>query len=469
GTLVKQILGESIFMSFIAALLAVLIVELALPSFNSFTGKNLILSFNNPDHLAGFLFLILVTGLIAGAIPAIYFSNFKPIQAFRGKWISSHSGGLRRSLVIIQFVAAIFLIIVTSVISGQLDFMRNKKLGFRKDNIVCLPVKANVGAHYLSFRNELLRQKNINNVGIKNCLTTESINNTAPWWEGKDPNKKFYSEVADVDYNFFSTLNMKIIEGRDFSENYATDSTSAFIINEEAAKEMELKNPVGTRISGGTREGYIIGVVKNANFKSLRGTVQPMIFNLARTYSDEVMDLFGVIYISIKPEDVSATIKEIQNTWEKFNPDYPFEYSFLDETYNNLYQSEQKLADIFGAFTSLALFVTILGLFGLASFMTEQRTKEIGIRKVMGASVINILSLLSGSFTKWLIIANIIAWPAAWFAMYSWLHSYAYHMNINLLTFIAAGSITLIITLLTVSLIAIKAATANPVKSLRYE
>jgi putative ABC transport system permease protein len=469
GNLVKQILGESIFMSFIAALLAVLIIELALPSFNTYTGKHLSLSYNNPYHFVGLLLLILMTGLVAGAVPAIYFSNFKPIQVFRDKWISSHSGGLRRSLVIVQFVAAIFLIIVTSIISGQLDFMRNKKLGFKKDNIVCLPVKANVGAHYLSFRNELLKQRNINNVGIKNCLTTESVNNTTPSWEGKDPNKKFVSEIADVDYSFFNTLNMKIIEGRNFSENYPTDLSIAFIVNEEAVKEMELKNPIGTRFSTWGKDGHIIGVVKNANFKSLRGTVQPMIFNLAATYADEVTNLFGVIYISIKSGDVAKTIDEIRNTWERFNPNYPFEYSFLDEIYNNLYESEQQLAGIFKAFSLLALFVTILGLFGLASFMTEQRTKEIGIRKVLGASIINILSLLSGSFTKWLIVANIIAWPISWFAVNQWLQSYAYHMEISLLTFIAAGLITLIITQFTVSLIALKTATTNPVKSLRYE
>jgi len=469
GTLVKQILGESIFMSIIAALLAVLIVELVLPLFNSFTEKHLILSYNNSYQLVAFLSLILLTGFVAGIIPAIYFSNFKPIQTFRSKWIGSRSGGLRRSLVIIQFVASIFLIIVTSVISNQLDFMRDKKLGFKKDNVVCLPVKANVASHYQSFRNELLKQRNIINVGIKNSLTTQAINNTRPWWEGEDPNKEFISEIDEVDYNFINTLSLKIIEGRNFSKEFPTDLSKAFIINEEAVREMELKNPVGTRLKTADKDGFIIGVVKDVNFRSLRDPIKPIIFNLTNNFADDVMNLFGVIYISIKPGEVTRTIKAIKSTWEKFNPGYPFEYNFLDETYNNLYQSEERLANIFGTFTSLALFVTILGLFGLASFMTEQRTKEIGIRKVMGASVINILSLLSGSFTKWLIIANIIAWPAAWFAMYSWLHSYAYHMNINLLMFITAGSITLIITLLTVSLIAIKAATANPVKSLRYE
>jgi putative ABC transport system permease protein len=232
---------------------------------------------------------------------------------------------------------------------------------------------------------------------------------------------------------------------------------------------MGLKNPVGTHLKAWDKDGFIIGLVKDANFKSLKEPIRPMIFHLTNNFADDVMNLFGVIYISIKPEEVSKTIKNIKSTWEKFNPGYPFEYNFLDETYDNLYESEERLADIFGVFTSLALFVTILGLFGLALFMTEQRTKEIGIRKVLGASVINIVSLLSGNFTKWLIIANIIAWPAAWFAMNKWLQSYAYHVNISILTFLAAGFITLIITLFTVSLITIKAAVANPVESLRYE
>ncbi len=469
GYLIKQIWGESIFLSFLSAFLAVLIVEIALPAFNSFTGKNLILLYNNLTYLGGFFLLIIMTGLIAGAFPAIYFSNFKPMQAFRNKWISARTGGLRKGLVIIQFVTALFLIIVTLVITNQLNFMRNQKLGFKKDNIVCLPVKADVGVHYQSFRNELLSQRNIINVGIKNCLTTENINNTVPWWEGKPPNKEFVSEIAEVDYNFINALNLKIVEGRNFSEKYPTDLSRAFIINEEAAKEMALKTPVGTHLKAWDKDGFIIGVIKDANFKSLKDPVKPMIFHLTNNFADDVMNLFGVIYISIKPEEIPNTIKVIKNTWEKFNPGYPFEYQFLDETYNNLYKSEEKLADIFEVFTSLALFVTILGLFGLALFMAEQRTKEIGIRKVLGASVINILLLLSGNFTRWLIVANIIAWPAAWFAMTKWLQSYSYHIDISLLTFFIAGSITLITTLLTICLITIKAATANPVESLRYE
>ena len=469
NSLIKQILGESILVAFLASLTAVFIVELALPVFNNFTGKNLALSYDNPFHLAGVFVLIVITGLIAGIFPAIYFSGFEPVQAFKNKWISSSTGGLRKILVIVQFVAAVFLIIVTSIISDQLGYMRNLKLGFNKDNIVCLPVKANVASHYQSFRNELLKQENINNIGIKNSLTTEDINNTDPWWQGKDPNKEFFSEIDEVDYNFINTLNLKIVKGRNFSEKYPTDLSSAFIINEKAAKDMELKTPVGTHLKAGDKDGYIIGVVKDANFKSLKEPIQPIIFHLTNNYSDDVMNLFGVIYISIKPGNISNTLKTIKNTWENFNPGYPFEYYFLDDTYNNLYQSEEKLADIFGVFTSQALFVTILGLFGLALFMTEQRTKEIGIRKVLGASVLNILSLLSGSFTKWLIIANFIAWPAAWYVMSKWIQSYAYHIDISFLTFILAGLVTLFVTLITVGLTTMKAVIANPVESLRNE
>ena len=330
-------------------------------------------------------------------------------------------------------------------------------------------MKAGVASHYQSFRDELLRQKNIINIGIKNSPTTQSINHTKPWWEGEDPNKEFISAIDEVDYNFINTLGLKIIKGRDFSRIFPSDLSKAFIINEEAAMEMGLKNPIGIRLKAGDKDGFIIGVVKDAKFTSLKEPIKPIIYNLTNNFADDVMNLFGVIYISIKPGEVSKTIKDIKSTWEKFNPGYPFEYNFLDETYNNLYQSEERLADIFGVFTSLALFVTFLGLFGLALFMTEQRTKEIGIRKVLGASIIDILSLLSSSFTKWLIIANILAWPVAWFAMTKWLQSYAYHIDISLLTFFIAGSITLIITLLTTSLITIKAAITNPVESLRYE
>lgn len=467
--LFKQILGESILMSFLAALFAVVMVELALPAFNSFSGKNLAISIINPANLIIFFLLILSTGLLAGAFPAVYFSRFKPIDAFRTKWINSRKGGLRKTLVITQFTAAVFLIIVTLVISGQLDFLRDKKLGFQKDNVICLPVKANIGNHYQSFRNELLNKENIVNIGLKNSITTEPINHTNAWWEAKDPNKKFISEIDDIDFNFFKTLKLKIIEGRDFSENFPTDLSAAFILNEKAVKEMGLKNPVGKRLKAGNKDGYIVGVVKDANFRTLKEPVQPIIYTLANDFTDEGMDLFGVIYISIKPQEIPNTIKYIEKTWNKFNPDYPFEYTFLDDTYNNLYKSEANLADIFSMFTFLALFVTIMGMFGLASFMADQRTKEIGIRKVLGASVINIFLLLSGNFVRSLIIANLIAFPLAWYVMQKWLQSYSYHTEISLLIFIIAGGLTLIVTLSTISIIVFRAATTNPIESLRYE
>jgi len=467
--LIKQILGESIFISFTAAVLSVLLVELFLPIYNNFTGKELILSFSNPLHLSGLILLVLITGLLAGLVPAIYFSRFQPLQAFRNEWITSRSGGLRRALVIVQFASSVFLIVSTLIISEQLDFIRNRKLGFNKENIVCLPVKANVGSQYPAFRSELLKNTTIKNVGIKNSLTVESINNTSPWWEGKEENSQFQSEIAEVDYDFLNTLNLKIIEGRNFSKEYSTDLSGAFIINEQAAKSMGLNKPIGKQLYAGDKKGYIIGVVNDAHFKSLRTPIQPIIFHLAGRFNDDVMDLFGVIYISVSSKNIPAAIDIIKSTWDKFNPDYPFEYYFLDETYNNLYKSEQRLGNIFSVFTSLALFVSILGLFGLASFLTEQRTKEIGIRKVLGASVINIVSILSGSFTRWLVIANVVAWPAAWYVMNNWLQSYAYHTGINITAFITAGVLTMSTTFLTVSFIAIKAATANPVESLRYE
>lgn len=468
GSIVKQIWGESIFLAFLSTIFAVMIVELVLPGFNNFTGKKLVLGLGNQTHLLGLLAITLLTGLVAGAFPAIYFSNFKPLLAFSDKWLVSHSGGLRKSLVIAQFFSAVFLIIVTLIISDQLDFMKNQKLGFNKENVICLPVKANVGKQYLTFRNELLQLGNIKGVTIKNSQLTETVNYTSPKWEGMDTREEVFFEIAETDYNFLNTLNLKIVDGRNFSEWYSTDISDAFIVNEAAVKVMKLKNPVGTHLKAGDKDGHIIGVIKDAYFKTLRQPIQPIIFQLTDNF-DDVMNLFGVIYISVKPANISETIESIKALWTKFNPDYPFEYSFLDDTYNNLYKSEQKLADIFRIFTFLAIFVTILGLFGLATFMTEQRIKEIGIRKVLGASVIKIIILLSGSFTKWLIIANVIAWPAAWFTMKYWLQSYAYHTEISWLTFLAAGTITLLVTIITVSLIAAKAAYANPVECLHYE
>ncbi|MFO7447970.1 MAG: ABC transporter permease, partial [Ignavibacteriaceae bacterium] len=312
-SLVKQMLGESLFLSFISALIAVLLVEISLPLLNRFAEKNLSLVFYNYWVITGLFALVIVTGLIAGAIPAIYFSGFKPMQAFRDNWISSRSSGLRRGLVVFQYVASIFLIIVTLIVSGQLDFMQNQKLGFQKENIICFPVKGNTAKQYPSFRNELLRHPTIKNAAIKNSIPTDAIYYTRIRWEGMDPQQELISEISEVDYNFFNTLGLEIAEGRNFSTAYSSDLADAFIVNEETVRQMGLKNPLGAAISTGDRKGRIIGVIKDAHFKTLKQPIAPIIFIPVENISGEVMDLFGVIFVSFNPDKIQEAVNSIKS------------------------------------------------------------------------------------------------------------------------------------------------------------
>jgi len=469
--LLKQFLGESILLAIVAAVLAIILVEMLLPAFNQLAGKMLKLDYGEVKLLLGLALITLVTGIVAGSYPAIYLSSFKPIAVLKGGQFESGNrrAGVRHLLVVTQFALAIMLIIGTIVIHRQLHFMTHTKLGFDKDNVVYVPAKANFGAQYEAVKQELLKFPEIGSVAANSILPTNTLNTSLIFWEGKPPNREYPVETNAVDYDYFTLLNMEFVAGRIFSPQHAADAASAFVLNEEAAKMMEMESPIGKEIRVGQKQGTVIGVVRNAHFKSLRQKIEPQIFHLLADYNSELVDLFGIVMIKIRGNGIPTALASIEAVWKGVNPNHPFEYHFLDETYDTLYTQEKRTSTLFNYFTVLAISISCLGLFGLAAFVAENRTKEIGIRKVLGASVSGIVTLLSKDFVKLVLLGNVIAWPIAYYMMKNWLQDFAYRINIGWWVFALAGGVALLIALLTVSIQAIKAALANPVEALRYE
>jgi ABC-type antimicrobial peptide transport system permease subunit len=375
----------------------------------------------------------------------------------------------RRVLVVTQFSLSIALLIGTSVTYNQLHFLRHSKLGFNKENIVYVPVKENIGKSYESFKNGLLEDSNIYSVAAQYYLFAEqgSFRTTDYDWEGRKEGQEADIVLNLVDYDFIPMLELELLEGRNFSKEYSTDATQAYILNEEAIREMGIQDPVGKEFSYGKRKGTIIGVMKNAHFRSLHVKIEPHVFFFMQDVSEATQ--YGVVLIKINGEKTEEALAQIEQVWGSINPISPFEYHFLDQKYDSLYRKENKIGTILNAFTLFAIVISCLGLFGLASFLTEQRTNEIGIRKVLGASESGIVFLLSKQFTKWVLIANLFAWPAAYFIMNEWLKSFAYRIEIGIWGFLLSGMLAVGIALFTVSFQALRAARANPIDSLRYE
>jgi putative ABC transport system permease protein len=474
ANIIKQFFSESMLYSFISFLISMLIVIILLPQFNELTGKQIAFNYANPGLLFGFVLVALFTGIIAGSYPALYLSSFMPIEILnKSKSTGAKKSPLRKVLVVVQFSLSIGLIISMIIVSDQVGYMRNAEIGFEKENVITLPISGKIENIVESFKNELKQNPDIVSVSLKSSspLSSGPTSGTISW-EGKSPDQQINWHHPMVDHDYFKTLNMRIVEGRDFSKEIQSDLQGGFILNEEAVKQGNIENPVGKQITVNGGNGVIIGVVKNAQLGSLRFTTQPEVYHLSRTFREQ----FQTVFIKIEPGDddnpfnkITVALAHIENIWKKFMPDSPFEYRFLDETLENQYRTEIRISRILNTFTFLAIFLSCLGLLGLTSFMAEQRTKEIGVRKVLGASITGIVILLSKEFAKWVLLANVIAWPLAYYFMNKWLQEFAYRINIGIGTFIASAIIALLLALLTVSLLTIKAALANPVKSLRYE
>jgi len=468
--LIIQFLGESVFVALVAFVIALGIVELAFPAFNNFSGKELNMNLTeNFSLLLGLAGLLLFVGLLAGSYPALYLSGFRPIKVLKN---ISKSGlgrsGFRTILVVLQFSISIGLIICVGVVYSQLQFWHTKNLGYDKEHIVLLRSDQSIMEKIESVKARMLQNPNIISVATSHLVPTNNLVNS---WGGETLEDdqaepiQFRLAVQEVDYDFIDTYKMNIIAGRNFSRQYATDDSTAFILNESAVRKLGWGSPdnaIGKPLRYGGRDGHVIGVLKDFHFESLHNEIVPIIFLITQNSNYTVS-------VRIRPENTKATLEFLENLWTDLRPEYPFEYRFLNEQYDNLYKSEERLMEIFGVFSMLAIFVACLGLLGLASFTAEQKTKEIGIRKVLGASVGRIVVLLTKEYTRWVLIANLIAWPVAWWVMNLWLENFAYRIHIGLQIFILSAVIALLIALFTVSWQALRAALANPVESLRYE
>jgi putative ABC transport system permease protein len=415
------------------------------------------------------LAILFVIGILAGSYPSFVLSKYQPIDVLKGNAKSAvKSGKLRSGLVIFQFTTSIILIVGTTVVLMQLKYIQNKKIGFDRNNILITNNSYILGDQIEAFKNEMLKFDEIKKATISNFLPVPSgYNNSLIYMKGKNE-EGISMQQWNVDYDYFETLDMKIIEGRKFSREFGSD-WNAVIINQACVKQFGLVNPIGqvmTKPSNIQKNGElndytIIGVVEDFNYESLKNTIAPMAIFLGNGS--------GMISFKIKTSDISGLSAKFNSVWEKFFPGQPLQYSFMDERFNNIYFAEQRISEIFGTFAAIAIFIGCLGLFSLSAYTSEQKTKEIGIRKVLGASVFGIVSNLSIEFTKWVIIANIIAWPIAYYFMNKWLEDFAYRIDMSIWIFVLSGAIALLIATATVSFHAIKAATANPVECLKYE
>jgi len=468
--LVRQFLIESILLSFISLVFAVLLVELLQPVFNNLSGKQLNLSLHgNWILLPGFLAVMVFVGVLAGSYPAFFLSSFQPISVLRGKRIAGmKSSWLRNGLVVFQFSISIILLVGTCVIYRQLEYTRTKKMGFEKEQVLVIQRADNLGQQKEAFRNELIKHPNVVNVAYSNSVPGRHFGDWTHRAEGAPADEMVRMFLLLADFDYLDTLQMDMVSGRYFSQERPADKNSV-IINESAAKAFGLENPVGKRlVRGSLTPGKdeiftVIGVVKDFHFESLHREIRPLAMYIL---PDEY-----IRYISVRtrPEAVDQTLAFLKDKWRAFVPGQPFEYFFLDDDFDRLYTAEKKIGRLFTSFSVLAILVACLGLFGLASFTAEQRTKEIGIRKVLGASVSNIVVLLTREFSKWVLLANLIAWPIAYFAMHRWLQNFAYRISIGVWMFVQAAFLALAIALITVSYQAVRAALVNPANSLRYE
>ena len=468
--LIQQFLTESVLLSLLSLALAVGIVVLLQPVFNSLSGKHLdIAAYGGRVLLPGLLAVILLAGIFAGSYPAFFLSAFKPVSVLRGIVKTGRkSAGLRNGLVVFQFSISIVMLVGTFVVYHQLDYMRNKRLGFEKEQLLVIQRAGSLGQDKEAFRNEMVQSGGVENVSYSNGIPGRHLGDFTHVAEGASAEDMVRMFLLFADFDYLDTLRMEMIEGRYFLKNRPADRNSV-ILNETAAAALGMENPVGKRIirgslsSGGSEFFTIIGIVKDFHFESLHRKIRPIAVYLLPAEDARYAS------VRIRAENIPRTLAFIANKWNKFVPGKPFEYFFLDDDFDRLYRAEKKVGKLFSAFAVLAVLVACLGLFGLASFTAEQRTKEIGIRKVLGASVPDIVTLLTKEFSRWVLLSNMIAWPVAYFATNRWLQNFAYRTRIGPWVFLLAASAALFIAMITVSFQALKAATANPAIVLKYE
>jgi putative ABC transport system permease protein len=463
--LIIQFLGESMGLALIALIGAVVLVYFLLPGFNSLAAKQLEFNIlNNGMLLAGLVLFAVFVGLAAGSYPALYFSSFQPDRVLKNIFqTGSRRSGLRRTLIVAQFTASILLIIATATIYKQIQYIRSKDLGFSKDQILVVrAARRQLIINYNTVKERLLANPEILQVSAASSIPLNIGNNNPVYWEGRGPDSYVSMNFVCVDYDYFEAFDMEMSYGRSFSREYPTDQEN-YIINEAALKLTGYQDPIGKMFSMWEKEGTIVGVVKDFHGTSLHNDIRPIVFVMYQNLP------YSNWFIKIRGSRIAESIDFVKKTIAAVVPGYPVEPEFLDEHFQRQYINEGRLGKILTSFTGLAIFVSCLGLFGLAAFMAARRSKEIAIRKVLGASIGSVMRNLSREFIVLIVLANIIAWPLGLFVMSRWMRNFSYHTSIGLGVFIAAGTAALAIALLTVSYQTFRAATANPADRLRNE
>jgi putative ABC transport system permease protein len=462
--LMGQFLAESLVVALLSLLLALLIIYLVLPYFNTLGGKELALDFTNVKLISGLLGITVITGLLAGSYPALYLSGFVPATVLKGNFTAGGSGSLfRNTMVVIQFAVSISLIVGTAIVYRQLKYIQHLNLGYDKENLLYVPMTGEMWSKYDALRASLGNNRLTSQYSFISELPTNPSSATiSVEWQGKDPNTQplFYNMA--IDEHFEEVFRATILDGHGYGENGLTDTVN-ILVNEMALKtmDMSIESAVGTKVTVWGQERTIIGVVKDFNFKPVQETIGPM-FLYRNTWG-------GFAVVRTLRGETENTIKALEQICKEINPSFPFNYTFLDQDIANLYKAEQRLGSLFNVFAVLAIVISCLGLYGLSAYLAERRTRELGIRKVLGASGFQLVYLLSATFTRPIVIATAIAVPLAWYGMSEWLSGFAYHVTIDWTIFLVAFLSALVIAWLTVSFESIKAATTNPVKSLRSE
>lgn len=469
--LIAQFLGEALFYAFLSMLIALLFIHSMLPVYNELIDKQFSIQLFSDWPLGLTLIgLTILVGILAGIYPAFYLSAFRPVQVLKwGKKSRRGSGFFRYSLVTVQYVISIALVICTLVIYTQLHFISHKNLGFNKDQVLVIPLSGEVHQKSSLFKAEVGMIPGIEQVALSSHVPGRGRMETLFEFEGLAGSEPQSFPLLEIDEDYVETMGIEIIKGRNFSREFPGDLEGSMLINETLLEQLGWQDPIGRRVfmTDVEKEKFIqvpyqiIGIVRDFHFESLHRPLEPLLLKMPRD--------IGCLSIKMTTTNIPELLSSIEAVWKKIEPARPFDYYFLDDTFDKLYRSEQKLGEIFFAFSGIAIFIACLGLFGLVSYNTEQRTKEIGIRKVLGASVTSLFLMISRDFMKWVILANLVAWPLAYWAMKNWLGNFAYHVNPGIWIFLMSGILTLLVAIGTVSWHTIRIAHANPANSLRYE
>jgi putative ABC transport system permease protein len=469
--LILQFLSESVLVAVVSLVLSILLIYLLLPAFNVIANKHIPFNYllQTPVYMS-LLILILITGLLGGSYPAFYLSGFSPVNVLKGKLAAKGgSKAFRRALVVVQFGLSIFMLVSTLIVFDQLQFLRSKDLGFNKENIIRLNMNSrDMQRQAIALAERLKSQPDVVAVGRASASPGEGISKNL--FQVEDAEGKMVDRGVDLylaDYDFIDAMGMSIVNGRNFTRDNPGDTANSVLVNESMVKRMAWKDPLGKRFAAGNGpnafDRKVVGVIKDYNQNSLYDAIEPLIILL--------QPRVRYMFVRIKPGDLPGSIAAIEKTWKETFPNSPFEYTFLDENLDSQYRADEKRSQIFTVFSGLTIIIACLGLLGLAAYTTEQRTKEIGVRKVIGASVNSLVILVSSEFFILVVLGMIFAFPAAWYFTDNWLKIFAYRINLKeeWLTFTVSAALTFIITLITVGFHVIRSATANPVKSLRDE